>query len=243
MLDEGVLDELVEISHRTADLGLVVAGEGNVSARSTEGDTFWIKRSGCELGRVSGEDFVEVDLDRAAGDISKAGDAVITRSKEDHRASIEAAIHACIYHNQPDSNFVIHTHSPYALAGCCTEDVRGFFRPQFPDSVVYLGSPESNWVFLEYVHPGEGIARELMKSLERGIHDLRVVILANHGVITVGKTANEAMARSEMLEKRSLVRIMSSIAGSPTLLTEDAIGYLDEWESEKYRQRVMRGDI
>lgn len=239
MTNEDIIERLVEVSHETARKGLVIAGEGNTSARSSGSDTFWVKRSGCELAKVTRKDFVQVDIELAVKNLSKAQEAVVRRSDEKHRASIESAMHACIYSKQSDVNFVIHTHSPYALGGCCSSSPKSFFSPQFPDSVVYLGEPERNWVFLDYARPGEEVASLLEQRL-REIENLRVVVLANHGILTVGETASEAMARAEMVEKQSLVRVVSSIWGEPKGLDPLEVEYIRGWESEKYRQRVMK---
>lgn len=243
MPDREIIEHLITISRRAAALGYVVAGEGNTSARSFERDGFWIKRSGCALGEVFAEDFIKMDIGDALEDLEKAREAVLYKAKDAYRASIEVAMHASIYASQEKANFIIHAHPPCTLAGCCTEDVRGFFVPQFPDSVVYLGVPDRNWVFLEYAPPGPGIAGLLNKALESGFEDLRVVMLANHGAITIGETAIEAMARAEILEKASFVRLMSMMTGRATALAPEDTAYLDGWESEKYRQKVLKGEI
>jgi len=237
------LTELVRISRRTAELGYVVAGEGNTSARSSERDSFWIKRSGCHLGAVTEEDFLQIDLQTAAKDLRSSEGAVRYRSKETYRASIEVAMHGLIYAFQEKANFIIHAHSPCTLVGCCTRNPRGFFAPQFPDSVVYLGLPGRNWVFLDYVTPGRDLGEKLKEALEGMQEELRVVILAKHGAVTVGKTADESLARCQMLEKSSYVRLMSVMTGRPTTLTMDERQEIDGLEAERYRQRVLRGEL
>lgn len=243
MEDEKILEELVRVSRRTAELGYVVAGEGNTSARSSEKDAFWIKRSGCHLGEVASEDFVQIDLRGALKDLGKPLQSVRYKAKKGYRASIEVAMHALIYASQEGVNFVIHSHPPCTLAGCCTKGPRDFFVPQFPDSVVYLGLPGKNWIFLDYATPGRGLGELLKEALEAREDELRVVILAKHGAVTVGKTAVEALARCQMLEKSSYVRLMSLMAGRATTLSGDEMGAIDRLESEKYRQRVLRGEL
>jgi L-fuculose-phosphate aldolase len=241
--DAETIEDLISISRRAASLGYVAAAEGNTSARSSSGSTFWIKRSGCSLGQVSSDDFVEIDTGRALEDLERASEAVLRRADDRYRASIEVGMHGAIYSAQKHVNFVVHTHSPSSLAGCCTENVREFFVPQFPDSVVTLGAPERNWIFLPYAPPGAGIARLLTKALEDLPSDLRVVILAKHGPITVGQKAAEAMGRTEILEKASYVRLMSQMTGGATSLTAEDAAHLEAMEAEKYRQRVLKGDI
>ncbi len=243
MSDHQILENLVSISRRAAALGYAVAGEGNTSARSSSGTRFWIKRSGCAFADVGPKDFVEMDVALAAGDLERPEEAIVHREDERFRPSIEVPMHASIYAFQDRANFVVHTHPPCTLAGCCTEDVEDFFLPQFPDSVVYLGVPERNWAFLEYASPGPGIAGLLRGALGELSGDLRVVILGNHGAMTIGETAAEALARTEMLEKASYVRLMSAITGKATTLAQKDIQFLENMEAEKYRQRVLKGDI
>ena len=243
MSDQRILRDLVAMSRRAARLGYAAAGEGNTSARSSSGQAFWIKRSGCSLEDISSRDFIKIDIRRATEDLEKAREAVLYAADPKHRASIEVGMHASIYAHQHEANFIVHTHPPCALSGCCVEDVKGFFVPQFPDSVVYLGVPQKNWVFLDYGPPGPHIARLLTVALGGLSSDLRVVILAKHGVITVGQTAQEAIGRTELLEKASYVRLMSLTAGRAMSLTGKDIEYLEGMESEKYRQRVLKGQV
>ena len=241
MSDDEILNDLISISKRSAELGYVVAAEGNTSARSSSGDGFWIKRSGCSLGAVTGRDFIKMDVNGAVADLERAREAILYRADEGYRASIEGAMHALIYASQEGANFIIHTHQPQALVGCCTEDTREFFKLPYPDSVVLLGVPEDNWIFLDYASPGLGIAKLLKAALDEMLGDLRVVVLAKHGVITIGRSAAEAMARAEILEKASYVRLMSIMTGRPTVLSPEEAAWIVEDESEKYRQRVIRG--
>jgi len=241
--DQRVLKDLVAMSRRAARLGYACAGEGNTSARSSSGDSFWIKRSGCSLEDVTSRDFIKVDIEGATRNLEKAGAAVVYAANRKYRASIEVGMHASIYAHQPGANFILHTHPPQALAACCVENVKDLFVPQFPDFVVYLGVPEKNWVFLDYAPPGAGIAHSLTAALGGLRADLRVVVLAKHGVITVGYSAKEAIGRTELLEKASYVRLMSLMAGRPTCLTEKEIADLERMESEKYRQAVLKGEL
>jgi ribulose-5-phosphate 4-epimerase/fuculose-1-phosphate aldolase len=241
--EDAVLEQLVGVSRKTGSLGFVVAGEGNTSARTEEGSEFWLKRSGCSLGSVEREDFVKLEIPSVARDLSVAPRSITHRTDPRHRPSIEAPMHAAIYASQQEARFVIHTHPPNALAGACQENPREFFTAQFPDSVVYLGVLDRNWVFVEYAPPGPTIAGLLRDALEGLAGDLRVVVLQNHGILTVGTTAEEALARTQMVEKTSYVQIMSSVAGRPRNLHSKDVAYLEEMEAEKYRQRVLKGEL
>ncbi len=243
MIDDQILENLVIISKKAAARSYVVAGEGNTSARSSSGSEFWIKRSGCSLAEAEPKDFIKLDVKSAVKDLKKAQEAVVYRKNVAYRASIEAAMHALIYASQERAYYVVHSHPPSALAGCCIDDMEGFFRPQFPDSIVYLGVPERNWIFLEYASPGTGISKLLRRALKNFNGELRVVILANHGIITIGQSATEAITRTEVLEKASSIKLSSMIAGKPTHLNMDDIKYLENMESERYRQRIMREQI
>jgi ribulose-5-phosphate 4-epimerase/fuculose-1-phosphate aldolase len=243
LTDAEILRDLVRISRRAADLGYVVAGEGNTSARAADPGEFWIKRSGCSLGEVTESDFVRMDAGRAAEDPEHVEASVTERADERFRPSIEVPMHAILYRALPDASFVVHTHPPCTLAACCTEDPVAFLQPQFPDSVVYLGVPKKNWILLPYNSPGPRIADRLKESLGRLEGELRVVLLSNHGAITIGASAPEALARTQVLEKASYVRLMSSLGKGATFLGVEDVAFLENMEAEKYRQRVMKGKI
>ena len=241
-MEDRIVGDLVRISRSLSEKGFVSLGEGNTSAMCSEGGCFWIKRSGCSMGEAGPADFVKVDLEKTLANLDDPSGAVIYREREGFRASIETPLHASIYARRRDVRFIVHAHPPNVLAGCCSTDIRGFFAPQFPDFVVYLGDPSRHWVFLDYAPPGGPIARSLLAGLKRHQGEIRVVILRNHGAITTGKTAEEALGRMEILEKAAYVRLMSETFGGETL-SPLQVERLERMEAERYRQRVLRGEV
>ena len=242
-MKQDVLEDLVRISRSLSAMGFVSMGEGNTSAMIDEGRSFWIKRSGCPMARVGAADFVKVDVEKAMSSPEDPSAAIVQKARPDYRASIETPLHASIYARRRDIRFVVHAHPPNILAGCCSRDLREFFAPQFPDFVVYLGDPSRDWIFLDYSPPGAPVAEALRARLRRHQGEIRVVVLKNHGALTTGKTADEALGRMEILEKASYVRLMSKILGTSELLSASAVEQLEKMEAERYRQRALREEV
>jgi L-ribulose-5-phosphate 4-epimerase len=96
-------DELVSISHRAYQRGLVVGVSGNNSIRVADTDAFLIKATGSNQGDMDAQDTVLVDLQ---GNVLEEG----------KRPSKEVRWHLAIYQQNPGVGGIVHVHPPYATA-------------------------------------------------------------------------------------------------------------------------------
>jgi L-fuculose-phosphate aldolase len=96
-------EEVVRVSRRMSEAGLVVGTSGNVSARTPDG-RFLVTPSGLHYAAMEPEDTVLLDLDGA----------VIEGSFE---PSVEWPMHAGIYRARPETGGIVHTHARYATYG------------------------------------------------------------------------------------------------------------------------------
>src|SRR5262245_24833256 len=102
MVDEQkVKEEIVEIATRCNDRGLLVAGDGNISARVAP-NRIVATPSGVSKGWMRPEMMVVVDID---------GNPL---EPSDLRVSSEWPMHQIIYQARADVNAVVHAHPPYA---------------------------------------------------------------------------------------------------------------------------------
>ncbi|HEX9439758.1 MAG TPA: class II aldolase/adducin family protein, partial [Roseiflexaceae bacterium] len=96
--------EIVKIGRMLYDRGLIVAGDGNISARMSDELVITTPAGACK-GMLEPEDMVVVDLEgRVRGGVRKP--------------SSELQMHLAVYQNRPDARAVVHAHPPTAVA--CT---------------------------------------------------------------------------------------------------------------------------
>jgi ribulose-5-phosphate 4-epimerase/fuculose-1-phosphate aldolase len=118
-------------------------------------------------------------------------------------------IHSAIHAARPDAHCVLHTHS---RAGCAVAAQQGGLLPlnqislEFYNRVAY--------------HDYEGVALNLAEQ-ERLVTDLGghpVMILRNHGLLTVGGTAAQAFLRMYYLDKACEIQVTAQAGGAPLTL-------------------------
>jgi L-ribulose-5-phosphate 4-epimerase len=157
---------------------LVVWTSGNVSARDPETGYVVIKPSGVRYEDLKPEHMVVVDLDGQ-------------RMEGGLKPSSDTASHLYIYRHRPDVNGVVHTHSPYATAFAAL----GWPIPVYLTAMAdEFGGPIPCGGFA--LIGGEEIGQVVVES----IGDSPAVLLRNHGVFTIGPTAEAAVKAAVMVE-------------------------------------------
>lgn len=185
MRDYEIKKEIVDVCHMMADAGIVGTYEGNVSVR--DGDRVYLTPSGQSKALQTEGKIIVCDLD---------GKVLEGQLKP----TSETPMHTECYKLRDDIGAVVHCHAPYATA-----------YAQANKSIESKNSPEFIMLFgkvpcLAYGTPG---TLDIIKDLKDYIMDYDVVLLANHGVLSVGKTAHEAYSKImslEMLLKTEFVR-------------------------------------
>jgi len=121
-------------------------------------------------------------------------------------------IHAAVHRADPQCfRCALHTHMPYATAIACREGGRLEMVHQnslkFRDCIAYL--EDYNGLALD---DDEGT------RIARALADHSVLFLANHGVITTGRTVAEAFHLLYFLERASQIQILAESGGRKTRL-------------------------
>jgi L-fuculose-phosphate aldolase len=162
--------EIVEVSQALGLAGLMPNKSGNVSCRSAAG--FLITPSGVPYADMTAAQIVELPL--PAREEPSTGP----------RPSSEWRMHAAIYEAQPTVTAIVHTHSPRATALTCAG--RGI--PAFHYMIALAGGDVR---CMPYATFGSD---KLAAHAVRGLEGRRAVLLANHGVVTVGPSLRSAQA-------------------------------------------------
>lgn len=247
------LAALLKLSHALAEPPnpLAILGEGNTSARLSD-KTFLIKASGSCLGSLRKEDVVECRADGLLEMLDESGlaDAEVDRRLMQSRAvagakkpSVEALFHAWLL-TLPDINYVGHAHAPAVNAILCSPRAREFaVNRVFPDEIVCCDAAS---VFVPYTDPGLRLAREIRRRTSVFIKNYkrppRVVLLENHGIITLGGTAEAVLAAMLMAEKAATIWLGAATLGGPTFLSPKQVSRIAGRPDEAWRRKALKID-
>ena len=213
--------EIVRAARSLVDAGLVTGTAGNVSVREARTGCFLITPSGLDYRLMRAQDIVRID--QATGSVEGR-----------RRPSTERELHRLIYKAREDVNAVVHHHSPYATA----ISVAGKTIPNILDEGSELTPIET----VEYAPSG---TRELAINAAARLADgFNAALLANHGVVVVGETLEEALARSVEVERLAKIFVWAEALGGAVPLEEWAVErsrhFLKQYRDTMAAQAMVR---
>ncbi len=123
-------------------------------------------------------------------------------------------IHGAIHNSRSDAQCIVHTHT---RAGCAVAAQRDGLLPVNQISMEFFGR-------VAY-HDYEGISYDLdeQKRLVRDLGDQPVMMLRNHGLLTVGKSVAQAFLRMYYLEKACEIQLAATSTAQPLILPPEEI--------------------
>lgn len=209
--------EVIEAGKEIFAKGFVTGTSGNVSARIGS-DELLIKPSGVPYDQIEPADLVRMSLDgRQTGGTC--------------RPSVEWPFHTTIMRARPDVNAVIHTHAIYSTAVATARRK----IPLINDALMLAVGGEVE--VAEYAPSG---SHELAESVMRGLGPRNAVLWPNHGAVVVGPDMKSALYLTELLERTSLVFILSSMIGTPIAVSPETLATMTRFVAENYGQRNER---
>lgn len=180
---------------------LVVWTMGNLSARDPDSGLIVIKPSGVRYEDLSPANMVIVDLE---GRVIEG----------EMKPSSDTASHCYIYRNMPHVNGVVHTHSRYAAAFAALGKPIPCFLTGMADE---FGGPIPCGGFA--LIGGEEIGREVVRVLTGSKSP--ACIMQNHGVFTIGKSAESAVKAAVMAEDSAATSWYALQLGTPIPISDD----------------------
>ena len=211
---EKLKEQLVQLHLELPKNNLVAWTSGNISARDPETGYVAIKPSGKLYKDLRPKDMVILDLD---GKIIEG----------ELKPSSDTASHLYVYRQRPDIGGVIHTHSPYATAFAAV----GRPIPVVLTAIAYeFGGPIPCGGFA--LIGGEQIGKIVIDS----IGDSPAVLLKNHGVFTVGSTAEAALKAAVMVEDIARTVWLAEQIGKPEEIPQELVDKLHHRYKTEYGQ-------
>jgi L-ribulose-5-phosphate 4-epimerase len=213
IVTDAVRDTIAQLRRQVADLHaelvrnqLVVWTAGNVSARVPGADLLVIKPSGVSYDEITPDRMVVTDL---------AGKLV----DGEHSPSSDTAAHAYVYQHMPHVGGVVHTHSTYATAWaargeaipCVLTMIADEFGGEIPVGPFALIGDDS-------------IGRGIVETLRS--HRSPAVLMRNHGVFTLGKSARAAVKAAVMCEDVARTVHIARQIGTPIPIAQPDVDSL-----------------
>ena len=194
--------------------GLVKMTSGNVSGRDPETGFVVIKPSGVSFEELTPAHMVVVDPD---------GHVV----EGDLKPSTDTDTHLYVYCRRPDVFGMVHTHSPYASSFA----VLGQPIPACLTTAAMLGGeiPLGGYAPIG----GADIGQEIINKIGHA----KAIIMQNHGVFTIGSSAQEATKMAVEVEEIAKITHLAMLRGQPILLTPSQVNYMMDLYQNEYGQR------
>ena len=211
-----VRTEVARLHGELVRSGLVAWTAGNVSGRVPGSGLFVIKPSGVSYDDLTPEAMVVCDLDGVLVDGSRS-------------PSSDTAAPAYVYRHMPQVGGVAHTHSPYACAWAALERpvpcVLTAMADEFGGDI-----PVGPFALVGDDSIGRGIVETLAG------HRSPAVLMAQHGVFTVGAGPEDAVKAAVMCEDVARAVHLAHQIGTPRRLPADVVTALFDRYQNVYGQ-------
>ncbi|HRE26070.1 MAG TPA: L-ribulose-5-phosphate 4-epimerase [Anaerolineales bacterium] len=223
---EQLKEELVQLHLELPKNDLVRWTGGNVSARDPESGLVVIKASGIRYEDMRPQHMVVMDLEG-------------NRVEGAYKPSSDVYSHIYVYNHRPDVGGVVHTHSRYATAfaavgreiPCVLTAMGDEFGGPIPCggfSMIDAGILSGDTIFVRKQSTAsrgeivcaligdEAIGRIVVESIGKS----PAVLLKNHGVFTIGKTAEAAVKAAVMTEDVAATVWLALQLGTPDVIPQ-----------------------
>jgi ribulose-5-phosphate 4-epimerase/fuculose-1-phosphate aldolase len=169
---------------------------GHITARDPEHlDHFWVNPFGAHFGQIRVSDLIRVN---AHGEVVEGKYPV---------NSAAFAIHSQVHAARPDVVAAAHAHSLY---GKTWSSLERLLDPITQDACAFY---EDHSLFADFT----GVVYETSEGerIAQTLADKKAVILRNHGLLTVGRTVDEAAWWFITMERSCQAQLLAESAGKP----------------------------
>lgn len=204
-IDDSKYEAFVAAAHKVAQYGLVQCSSGNLSWRVGPNEAM-LSASGAWLAELTAKQIALCEL--------SSGQCV-----NGIKPTCEAGFHVGILKARSDAHVVLHFQSPYATALACGDPARHNLNLTI-EVPVYIGDA----AVVAYLPPGSNeLAEAVVDAFGHG--DTQIAILKNHGLVTLGKTFDDAIQKAIFFEQACHICLTNPDAKP---LSSDAVAYLRE---------------
>lgn len=204
MNTENLKKDIANFMARLYQRGLTTCSGGNISCRLPD-NTILITPGGKDKGNLCPEDIGHCDYN---------GENLVPQIK----LSMETSLHLSIYKIRPDIFAIVHAHPPFASAfAACHKTIPTHL---LGESRALLGEVS----LANYYLMG---SPELALTTAHAFSKSNAVVMANHGVITTGKTLFTAYDRMEVLETTAKNAFICQLIGGEISIPATELAKID----------------
>ncbi len=201
MVREWELKKLfIELGKRIWQRNYVAANDGNMTVRLNDREILTTP-TGISKGFMTTDMIIKVDYE-----------GKVISGNPDYRPSSEVKMHIDVYKERPDINAVVHAHPPFAtsfaVAGIPLD------KCVLPEAVIVIGAVP----IAKYGLPSTD---ELPDNIRPHIKKNDVILLENHGALTLGPDLLTAYYRMETLEHTANIVSKAIQLGNLGVLPEE----------------------
>lgn len=196
-----VHQEVAEVSQQMEQAGLVVGTAGNVSGRRSDG-AVCLTPSSTPYPDVTAGNLAVLSLDGE-------------RLGGSGKPSTEKAMHMACYNAFEEVGGVVHCHPPHASMFAVAHQP---IPASIEEVIVYVGGDVP---VADYATTGTD---ELAAEVVRHLADRGAVLMANHGLLCVGKSPSDALHTALVVEHTAKIMFGAHVLGGVVPLPEKIAG-------------------
>jgi L-fuculose-phosphate aldolase len=196
--------EVARFMRRLYSHGLTTTSGGNVSLKISE-DLIAITPSATDKGSMK---WKEVGLLALNGE----------NLTPDLKPSIESEMHLSIYRKK-DVKAIVHAHPTFATAFTAMKNKINIKLTA--EACAILGEP----LFVPYALMG---TKKLAEMVANSIDRSDILLLENHGILTIGKNLLQAFDKIEVLENAARMTLIVDFAGKKKSLSKEKIKEIEK---------------
>lgn len=208
--------EIIEIGRIILENQMVIGTWGNISVCIPEDELIAITPSGVDYKTLIPENIPIIDFE---------GNLIDGNMKP----SVELPMHIAIYKNRPEIRAIVHTHSVHCTAMAIS---RVPIQAVCEDLIQTVGGAVN---VADYHKPG---SKELAKAVVKALINRKAAIMANHGLVSLGKNLKEALRVAQICEKTAQSILLASNLGGVVELTDQECEEIRSFYTESYGENV-----
>lgn len=200
-----IREQICDVCQKMWQLGWVAANDGNVSVKLEDG-TFLATPTGISKSFITPEKIVRID---SGGNILE--------SRDGYRPSSEIKMHLRCYQEREDVGGVVHAHPPVATGFAVAH--LDLDRYTMIETVITVGA-------IPVTPYGTPSTSEVPDAIAPYLAEHDVLLLANHGALTVGSDLLTAYYRMETLELYAKISLNAHLLGGEKEISRENIDRL-----------------
>lgn len=189
---EMLKEQICDVCRKMWQQGWVAANDGNVSVKLDDG-TFLATPTGVSKSFITPDKLVRID-----------GEGKVLEGAPGYKPSSEIKMHLRCYRERPDVGAVVHAHPPtatgFAVAG------KSLDKYSMIETVIAIGS-------IPLTPYGTPSTDEVPEAITPYLAEHDVMLLQNHGALTVGCDLITAYYRMETLELFAKISLVAELLG------------------------------